>query len=34
MNLENDESIEFNGKEIEEVIKNTNEETESKINWT
>ena len=34
MNLENDESIEFNGKEIEEVIKNTNEEKKKKINWT
>ena len=38
MNLENklssDELIEFDVKGIEEVIKNTNEETEAKINWT
>lgn len=35
-NLTLDELIEFdmNQKEIEEVIKNTNEEKESKINWT
>lgn len=35
-NLSLDELIEFDVdiKEIEEVIKNTNEETESKINWT
>ena len=35
-NLSLDELIEFDVdvKEIEEVIKNTNEETEAKINWT
>lgn len=35
-NLSLDELIEFDAdiKEIEEVIKNTNEETEAKINWT
>ena len=35
-NLSLDELIEFNVdvKEIEEVIKNTNEEKEAKINWT
>ena len=35
-NLSLDELIEFdtNVKEIEDIIKNTNEEKESKINWT
>ena len=33
-NLSSDELIEFDVKEIEEVIKNTNEEKEAKINWT
>ena len=33
-NLSSDELIELDVKEIEEVIKNTNEETEAKINWT
>lgn len=35
-NLSLDELIEFNVdvKEIEEVIKNTNEEKEAKIDWT
>ena len=33
-NLSSDELIEFDVKEIEEVIENTNEETEAKINWT